>query len=53
MIDNLTPTRGGPGFWAAGIVVRYGSLIDFMASKPWIRRIVAKVLLASYIHKLE
>ena len=25
MIDNITPTRGTPGFWVAGIVVRYGT----------------------------
>lgn len=42
-IDNITPTRRTPGFWAAGVVVRYGSLIDFMTDKPWIRFILAKV----------
>ena len=43
MIDNITPTRGSPGFWAAGIAVRYGSQMDFVADKPWIRLIAAKV----------
>lgn len=42
-VDNITPTRHTPGFWIAGVVVRYGSMIDFMTDKLWIRLIVAKV----------
>ena len=42
-VDNITPTRDPPGFWAAGVVVRYGTMVDFMADKPWIRLIAAKV----------
>ena len=43
MIDNITPTRGGPGFWAAGVLARYGTMVDFLVDKPWIRLIMAKV----------
>ena len=46
LVDNITPTRRTPGFWAAGVVVRHGTLLDFTADKPWIRLIAAKV--ASY-----
>ena len=48
IIDNITPTRGGPGFWAAGAITRYGTMMDFLGDKPWIRLIVAKVELYTY-----
>ena len=43
MIDNITPTRDHSGFWAAGVISRYGTMVDFLIDKPWIRLIVAKV----------
>ena len=44
-VDNITPTRhaGTPAFWAGGLMVRYGTMADFVTDKPWIRRIAAKV----------
>ena len=49
LVDNITPARHGPGFWAAGVVVRYGTMLDFVAGKPWIRNIAAKVTTLAYI----
>ena len=43
LVDNITPARRTPGFWAAGVVVRYDILVDFLADKPWIRLIAGKV----------
>ena len=43
LVDNITPTRHTPGFWAAGVVVRYGTMVDFMVDKPWVRLIAGKV----------
>ena len=43
LIDNITPTRDHSGFWAAGVVSRYGTMVDFLIDKPWIRLIAAKV----------
>ena len=43
-VDNITPTTDGPGFWAGGLMVRYGTMMDFMTDKPSIRNIAAKVL---------
>ena len=43
MVDNITPTRDHSGFWAAGVISRYGTMVDFLIDKPWIRLIVAKV----------
>ena len=50
-VDNITPTRhtGTPAFWAGGLIVRYGSMMDFMTDKPFLRNIPAKV----YIHNLS
>lgn len=44
VIDNITPTRHTPGFWLAGPAVRYGTMLDFVSDKPWIRLITAKVV---------
>jgi len=44
LVDNITPTRQTPGFWAAGVVTRAGALFDFTADKPWIRLLSAKVI---------
>ena len=43
LVDNIIPARHGPGFWAGGVIVRDGTLLDFVADKPWIRNIAAKV----------
>ena len=43
IVDNITPARHTPGFWAAGVVARYNTLLDFMSDKPWLRQITAKV----------
>ena len=43
LVDNITPTRHAPGFWAAGVLSRHGTMLDFMTDKPWIRHIPAKV----------
>ena len=42
-IDNITPTKDGSAFWAGGLMVRYGTMMDFITDKPWIRNIAAKV----------
>ena len=47
LVDNITPVRGSPGFWVAGIVSRYGTMVDFLADKPWIRLIGAKVAIVT------
>ena len=46
-VDNITPTRKVPGFWAAGVVTRAETLFDFTADKPWMRLLFAKVILLS------
>ena len=55
MVDNITPTRGHPGFWAAGVVSRYGTMVDLLTDKPWIQLIAAKVrmIIRSYFQNLE
>ena len=48
LVDNITPARHGPGFWAAGVVVRYGTMVDFMSDKPLIRLLAGKVTILGY-----
>ena len=42
-VDNITPATNGTAFWVGGNIVRYGTAVDFLAGKPWIRNSVAKV----------
>jgi len=49
-VDNITPTRDAPGFWAAGVVTRAETLFDFTADKPWMRLLFAKVIFLSYMY---
>ena len=45
LVDNIRPRQGG-GYWAGLAVVRKQpfSIYDFVAARPWVRILFAKVI---------